>query len=796
MGPVKDISPDNKRFMKRFAGFLYKNRTAVLVICWVIAIGMGLFLPKMEIEPEVEALVPEEMDSRLNTDTIENIFGGSDNIVLLFEAESILNKSTLERIKSIDKGLGKIPEIENTISLFNSKSIKGEMGMMVVDPAIQRIPETEAGREDLRNDLISNDMVYNVIVSPDFRYTAIIGTLQKETNNDTVLTAVDRVLMENPGDEKVYLGGMPVISQAISGDITRDLRFLLPIALGLMIAILWLSFRSFNGVFLPFSIVVMSILVSMGLMPILGWKLAIVSVLLPVMLIAIANNYGIHIYNRFLEQEGRKDNPLPGPERISGLWKALARPVILTGLTTIAGILGLLSHIIIPARQVGVLASAGILWALIMSLIYIPAYLSGIEANGRNSGFKDGLMEKILNRSANIITRNPGYILLGAAILVVFMATGIFRLQVEGNIVNFFKKDHIVRESSNLIDEHMGGSQTISIHYSGDIKEPEVLSKMLEVENELKSTKGVGQVMSIAGVVKTMSRSILDPSDQYYDAIPGSRNAVAQYFELYSFSGDPADFEQLVDFNYENAQMIIRVNDPSSSTVLEVVDKINKLTKDDPNVKNIGGIGLITADMTNQLIRGQSRSLVFALAVVCLLIILIFRSWKAGALSLVPLLFACIVLFGSMGWLGIRLDSATALLSSIMIGVGVDYTIHYLWRHQQEAAKGETVKNAVFKTLTTTGRGITFNALSVMIGFAALLFSSFNPIRFFGFLTSISILTCLLGALVIIPCLIILRSPEFLGHRKSNKKIKDKRHENKYPGHSAPAFSGAAGGSK
>ena len=338
--------------MKKFAYLIHKNRLAVMIGCWAFAIGAGLFLPRIEIDPEVEALVPMDMPSRMSTDSIENMFGGTDNIVLLFQAEDILQEKTLGRIKSIEKGLKKIPAIESTLSLLSSKSIKGSDGMMLVDPAIRRIPKTETAREKLKVELKNNEMVYEVIVSPDFKYTAIITNLQKEANNELVLSQVEEVLNEFPGPEVVYLGGMPVVSRAISSNVNKDLIFLLPLALILMILTLWISFRSFNGVFLPFSIVIMSILVSMGLMPILGWKLAIVSVLLPIMLIAIANNYGIHIYNRHLELDLKSKGNSTGEERILSLWKALAKPVILTGITTIAGILGLLTHIIIPARQV------------------------------------------------------------------------------------------------------------------------------------------------------------------------------------------------------------------------------------------------------------------------------------------------------------------------------------------------------------------------------------------------------------------------------------------------------------
>ena len=115
-----------------------------------------------------------------------------------------------------------------------------------------------------------------------------------------------------------------------------------------------------------------------------------------------------------------------------------------------------------------------------------------------------------------------------------------------------------------------------------------------------------------------------------------------------------------------------------------------------------------------------------------------------------------------MGFLGISLDIATTLLSSIMIGVGVDYTIHFLWRYRHERREGFAHKEAIVRTLTTSGRGIVFNALSVIIGFTALLYSTFLPVQFFGFLVVVTIGACLIGALVLLPALVLVLKPKFL----------------------------------
>jgi len=178
----------------------------------------------------------------------------------------------------------------------------------------------------------------------------------------------------------------------------------------------------------------------------------------------------------------------------------------------------------------------------------------------------------------------------------------------------------------------------------------------------------------------------------------------------------------------------------------------------------VGGwvFGAILLELAIGVVNGQILSLILAILVVGALLMLLFRSPAAGAIAAIPLALSMAVLFGLMGFFGIELNIATALLSSIMIGVGVDYTIHYLWRYREERRRGKEPDYAVKITLTTTGRGIIFNALSVVIGFGVLMSSGFMPVRFFGFLIVVSILSCLIGALVLIPALCLVLRPRFL----------------------------------
>jgi predicted RND superfamily exporter protein len=208
--------------------------------------------------------------------------------------------------------------------------------------------------------------------------------------------------------------------------------------------------------------------------------------------------------------------------------------------------------------------------------------------------------------------------------------------------------------------------------------------------------------------------------------------------------------------------MLISLKDGSNTTGKQLLQKLRNLTQNEPNMMFITGGSLTKIELADIVVKGQIKSLAFAIIIVFILLTMVFRSAKAGILSSLPLSIAILVLFGLMGILGIDLDIATALISSIMIGVGIDYTIHFLWRFKVERARGIDHKEAAHITLCTTGRGIIFNAVSVIVGFLALSISNFEPMRFFSALVVISIATCLISALLLVPSIVILTKPRFL----------------------------------
>jgi uncharacterized protein len=752
--------------------FIIKYHRYIIIFCFLIGIAFACLIPFSKTDPEIRNYIPAGLKSRIETDKIEKEFGVQDMVMLLFQDSSIITTDNLKQIKVIDRGISTMSDISNRISPYTVKSIISSDGMMKVDPMIMKIPTDAEEISSLKKDIMANRFARGIVFSSDMTAAAITATIDNPGNERATLHKIDSVIAANPGDTHVLKGGLPYIRQHIMKDVRRDAVILVPLALLIMLLVLKLTLGEWKSVMMPFTVVLLSTCLSMGLIPLLGWKMSIITLLVPVILIGVANNYGIYLVARF-QEISLSHAEYSREQIIRELAGSLNMPILFSGLTTIAGILGLLTHSIIPARQVGVLAAIGVTVALIMSLFFIPAliFMHRTGYSTRKKGKTDsGMFVSLIDFISHITTHHSGKVIFISFLLTLTIASGIFLLKTETNQENYFPKNNPIKQASKVINSKFGGSQTISVMVAGDIKDPAVMNGIDILSRQVENMKGVGEVFSISQAVREMSKALFTSQEEGYDHIPATAEGIAQMFELYNMSGDPADFKQLINAENSKAHILIRLSDPEKGIITNLKNKISELSPRIPAEITVGGYAIIMADFTGSLIRGQISSLLFALITVAFLLTIIFRSFKGGLIGSIPLAASILILFGFMGYAGIALDSATALLSSIMIGVGVDFTIQYIWCFNIQIRKGLSFEESTRTSLATIGRSILINAFSVMAGFSALIFSGFTSIRFFGYLVIISIGSCLIGAIVLIPAIIVRFRPRFVENDMSNSK--------------------------
>ncbi len=742
--------------MKNLSDLVIRFRWPLIIFFVLITVLMAIPLKDSAVDPDVENMLPEEMSAHLKE--LEERFGGMEIIFVVVEDKDVLRPSVLDRVNKIAEELKKINGIEriNTIPMTEKDPFEDE----VLKEGSQ---EELRQREELRTMLKGNDMVMGTLVARDFSAAAVLVRMRNDGKNLGVTDKVREVVSSIKGSGKITLGGMPVVKQNISRDVPKDMMVFMPIGLLIMLFILFLSFKQLRGIILPFSVVVMSIVVSMGMVPLMGWKMTTVTIILPVILIAISNGYGIHIISRYqldnMVNEGKKSSI----DLSKDVFQELALPVLLTGITTIAGMLCLMTHTIVPAAQLGILASVGILFALTASIFFIPAVLSLLKTPRPIIVKKNrSLSEKWLRSISIFVAEHPLKLLIATVVLSIIMAIGIPFIIVDSNLTGYYPDGHPVKMSAQLINDKFGGSQIVSVNVKGNIKDPAVLKKIDILEQKLAENPNVGNTLSIAKLVKLITKGAYKPGEKGFNAIPETENAVDFFIAKYSEMGDPEELKKLVNDDFTEAQIIAQINSESSETIKKVYLDTEKLIGTEKIFTKITGSAVIFKDLIDEVINGQIISLLLSFIVVTILVMLLFKSFVAGLIAGLPLAVALVLMFGLMGFTGVTLDIATAMISSIVIGVGVDYTIHFLWRYRIEMKKHNNPEMAVEHTLFTAGRGIIYNAVSVMVGFVILLFSSFMPIRFFGALIVLSIGTCLIGSLVLLPSMVILFRPKFL----------------------------------
>lgn len=754
--------------------WVIKYRKTIIICTFLLAILSILPLLRVRINSDLMTYLPADMPAVANTKKIEAVFGKADPVILVIETDDVLNDSTLRRIQALSKAFNRLNDFDMVMSLFDTKNIRGEFGAMIVDPAVKRIPKNENERELLRNELINNELAYELIVSEDFRHSIIILNSVSSKDDAELIQMIEQTISQFPGNEKVMINGQPYLRAEAREKIARDFILLLPLGLLVMCLFLWFSFREKRGVVLPTFAVVLSILVSMSLIPLLHWDLSIIAILIPIMMIAIANDYGIHFMSKYQELNAKHPD-WSITKIVEKTTRYLVTPVIFTGLTTIVGIAGLITHVMLPAKQMGIVASVGIGFALLASLTFIPAIMLYLQRRKPHQSFtQDGkkyYTDKILNSIGKLVVFKPRLVLYLFAGISTLAAMGISMVHIASDFDAILPQHHPYNISLKLMNKQFGGTKSINVLFEGDIKDPVFLKNMIAYQQALEKVEGVGSVNSIASIIKIMSRALHEPGDSFYNQIPHTRNAVAQYLELYSMSGNPEDFEDFVDFDYTKANMQIQFHANSLSQSNEIIQQVTSIVTKDNNFRLIGGMGVVENKLSNALAYGQINSLVFAIVAIFILLMIIFRSFYAGLIGSLPLLFAVICIFGVMGWAGIELNIVTALLTSISIGLGVDYTIHIFWRIKSEIAEGAETENAVQNALKTTGRGIIINAFSVIVGFAILFFSGFPLIHMFAFLIILSIVLCLISGLIFIPAIILIFEPQFLCQTKNTLKI-------------------------
>ena len=481
---------------------------------------------------------------------------------------------------------------------------------------------------------------------------------------------------------------------------------------------------------------------------------------MPIILLTIANSDGVHFVTRFFkEMRSGKDTR----QAISASIDKLLMPIFLTSITTISAFLALYFAPINQLLGYGVCLSIGILYAFILSVTFLPAAISFKKWNPESISIsRESIFEKTIRNIGVVIISNPVKILKTGLIIILFGLSGLMFVKVDVNIANFFKKGTEFRKSIDFIDEQMAGTMDFRVRVEGDVKDPGVLYEIEQLQKALKENPSINATYSIADAVKQMHFTLMDNNPEF-NTIPKNGNKISNLLAMYSMSGDSDDLASIVDYNYNTSLITALSSVMSTDQIISFVDHIQSHVNNLEIIDRVSvtGMGVVIRDLIYLVIESSIISLVASLFGICFITSLFFKSMAWGMLSIIPLLSAIIINFGLMGFSGIYLSHVTALLSSVIIGVGVDFSIHYIYHFKANRFKDKSEKNST-ETFNEVGYPIVLDSASNM-SFGALIFSNFIPVQFVGGLMVFAMLATSVGTLTLLASLTeILKKKQIL----------------------------------
>jgi predicted RND superfamily exporter protein len=668
-----------------------------------------------------------------------------------------------------------------------------------VNPPMADVPRTREELGALVATMYENEMFVNLVVSPDSTGTLILAELAFDY--DTHLAMAARVFDElealvspygNP--DEIQLAGVPMVNVYTTSYMSGDLVKLTPLVLVLVMAVMFLSFRMLKGVLIPVSVVLAALVWTLGIMGLVGRPITLIVAFMPVMLIAIGIADGIHLITEYklLWNEYRDHD-----KAILGTMRQLTMPVVFTSLTTMAGFAALTTSPLRSIKDFGIFTTIGVFAAMVFSLTFVPAALKLLRPPGYplDSQTRDSDPLRVaLEWFGDFAIRRRRWIYLGSIALVAIGAIAISQIEVGSTMVGLFKRDSAIYRASRTINEKFGGIEVMNIvvdtKTTDGLKDPVVLGKIAALQDTLETLPVVGYTTSLADYVRR-TNLVMNDNDHAFDRIPreteivtetdwieddgkevavdlqveiSGRDLISQYLLLYENAGGD-DLEKLADFDYSKANIVVVISDdftPELRNVMQVAQRFAESNFASDITVTFAGCSTLCVVADDLIIPSQIRSLGIALGIVLLLLTFIFGSLRYGFLALSPMVLTVLLVFTLLGALGVYLDAGTALVASIVLGIGVDYSVHFLSRYRSLRRRGSDLRDAVRHTMDTSGRAIVFNSLAVALGFLVLTLSSFWPVIHIGWLVSTNMILSAILTMSLIPALL----GSFAGHRR------------------------------
>ncbi|MEW6411043.1 MAG: efflux RND transporter permease subunit [Candidatus Zixiibacteriota bacterium] len=725
---------------QKITDFSIKRPWTVIGIAVVITAFFATQFPNMKIDTDPQNMLEADEPTRLFHQMTKEDFSLHDFIAVgVVKETGAFTPDMLNRVYDITYEIEQLDGVivDDIMAISTVDDIKqGAGGSLIIEPLMSDKIETEDQAQYILQRIKDSPILKGKLASDDGKAIALFIPLESKDVSHQVAGQIREITDRLGGDATYHIAGLPLAEDSFGSEMFVQMAYSAPAALLIIFLLLLMFFRQVKIILAPMVVALMSVVWAMGLLILTGNTVHIMSSMIPIFLIPISVLNSIHIISEFHDHYKRYKHK---DATIRHSINELFVPMLFTSLTTVAGFISLALTPIPPVRVFGIFVAFGIVVAWFLSLTINPAIGMLISTKAlRNFGQADdahGILSRVMHAFRNLARRRAKTIIAVSGAVAVIAAVGLSLIEVNDNPVKWFKTSHPIRQADMVMNNHLAGTYMNYLVFEGEdddaMKRPDVLNYMQSLQRDLEKDPIVGGTTGLTDIVKKV-RYELFSADSSKAAIPDSQTEVAQMLFLFEMSGgDPDDLFKFVTNDYLKSNLWVQLRNGDNQSVQRVVDRADNFMAANPIPEGVqvhwAGLPYINIEWQKQMVTGMRSSLLSSYVVVFFMMIFLFRSLRWGIISMLPLSITIMAIYAFIGYIGKPYDMPVAVLSSLTLGLSIDFAIHFIQRIRMIYARTRSFNDAYHEIFEGAGRAISRNVMVIAIGFIPMMFSTLVP---------------------------------------------------------------------
>lgn len=761
---------------QRLGGFVLKFRLPLLIGLLAVTAFLAFEASRVQLSYDFVKAIPVGNPKYKEYLNFKKDFGEDGNLLVVgIRTDHFFQQDFFQDYVALSKELAALPSVENVLCIPTAVNLvkNDSTHRLVASPLVSAVPADQAGMDSLRNVILSLPFYRGLLYNPETgAYLMAIRVNQGVLNTSARVGVVGAIqaAAERFGQRhqlEVHLSGLPLIRTVVTEKISHELKIFLIVSFLLTAFILFGFFRSFSAVVISMIVVVIGVIWSLATVVLLGYKLTILTGLIPPLIVVIGIPNCVYFLNKYHSEYAEHGN------KLKSLVRMVQRMGIVTLFTNLAAAIGFGVFFFTQSailKEFGIVAGLNIMFLFGISFIFLPAVLSYLPApRTRHTGYLESRpIRRVLLWLEDAVFKYRHWVYTSTIVITVLALIGIWRLNAVGYIVDDIPQSGRIYKDLKFFEANFHGVMPLEIlidtrHRQG-ISRLSTLRKLDKFSNAISLHPEFSRPLSLVEGIKFARQAYYMGDSADYD-VPNQFDIafLAPYLRMKGGSDD-SNFSKLLASFMDSSRQVARISvnmaDVGTARLPGLIDSLEHTASaifDTAHYRvTFTGTSIIFLEGSSYIINGLIDSIILAFLLIVLCMLYLFRSWKMLLISLIPNMIPLVVTAGVMGWIGVPLKPSTVLVFSIALGISIDVTIRFLVNFKQELHfHRQDISSTVRSTIHNTGLSIIFTGLILFAGFLIFCFSGFGGTRALGWLTSLTLVLAMVTNLTILPALLL-----------------------------------------